>query len=93
MEQQFTIDKNFPFVKVTTDKQNELFVFKCTRCHKQLELDFKYAKSHDMKETGQQFLFEHKNCTEQIILEKDLDITAMMKKNRRGDFQEARRKS
>jgi hypothetical protein len=63
MEQEFTIDKNFPFIKAIVDKPNELYIFKCLKCKKTLEYGFDFTKKNDLKQTGSNFVLTHKKCT------------------------------
>jgi len=63
MEQEFIIDKSFPFIKASVDKSNELYIFKCLECKKILEFGFEFAKRNDMKQTGSNFVFVHRKCT------------------------------
>ena len=63
MDQEFTIDKKVLHVKVFVDKPKESYIFKCSNCHKTEQFHFDYFKyTGNMKETGERFLFDHKEC-------------------------------
>jgi len=83
MEQEYTIDKKFPHVKIFVDKANELYIFKCNNCNVRLELAYNFAKYNDMKEEGEKFTFAHKNC---IQKERPIDLMHEFKKDRHGQY-------
>ena len=69
MEQQFTIDKKVQHVKAYIDAYKELYVFRCFNCKKNDEYHFNYFRiksNKTMKEIGEAFVFQHKNCKETI---------------------------
>ena len=66
-EQEFSINKNFPYVKVVVDKIKNFYVFKCRNCLKKEEYHFNYFKhsfNKTVKEVGEEFLQKHKQCKE-----------------------------
>ena len=83
MEQEFIIDKQYPHVKATVDKPNELYIFRCNHCLQKLELGFNFAKLHDMKEEGNKFVFGHRQCKGK---ERPLDYTHEFQKTRNGHY-------
>lgn len=63
MDQEFTLDKNVPHVKVFVDKPKESYIFKCNSCCKTEQFHFDYFKyTGNLKDTGNKFLFEHSKC-------------------------------